>query len=358
MTKTSLICGSLAFDKIMQYHGRFGETLLADQLHKVNVSFLVPTLRTEFGGCSANIAYNLKMLGGDPLIMATIGQDGGEYLDRLGKLGIETRAIRTIGDAYTAQCFVTADLDNNQINAFHPGAMQFSHENNVADVGPLRVAIIAPDGRDGMIKHAQRLRAPERAVHVRPGPAAADVQRRRADQVHRRGQLRGGQRLRIRNADGPHRPDLAADRGAPRGADRHARRKGFGDLRQGRALRDPVRAGGGGGRPDRLRRRLPRRPAARHHQRLGLADHRPPGQPAGRDQDRAPGRPEPRVHCRPTSPTASKRRSDTGTKHCAPAAWDTLQVTARVAAARARRLPPSGSRNALRSACACWCGHG
>ena len=155
MTKTTLICGSLAFDKIMQYNGRFGETLLADQLHKVNVSFLVPTLRTEFGGCSANIAYNLNMLGGDPLIMATIGQDGGEYLDRFEQLGISTRGILKIKDAYTAQCFVTADLDNNQINAFHPGAMQFSHENNVADAGALRVAIIAPDGRDGMLKHAR-----------------------------------------------------------------------------------------------------------------------------------------------------------------------------------------------------------
>jgi adenosine kinase len=155
MTKTALICGSLAFDKIMQYHGRFGETLLADHLHRVNVSFLVPTLRTEYGGCSANIAYNLKLLGGDPLIMATIGQDGGEYLQRFDKLGIATRAIRTIDHAYTAQCFVTADLDNNQINAFHPGAMQFSHENNVADCGQLAVAIIAPDGRDGMIKHAR-----------------------------------------------------------------------------------------------------------------------------------------------------------------------------------------------------------
>jgi adenosine kinase len=154
MNKTTLICGSLAFDKIMQYHGRFAETLLADQLHKVNVSFLVPTLRTEFGGCSANIAYNLSMLGGDPLIMATIGQDGGEYLERFAQLGISTRGIRKIGHAYTAQCFVTADLDNNQINAFHPGAMQFAHENNVADCGPLRVAIIAPDGRDGMLKHA------------------------------------------------------------------------------------------------------------------------------------------------------------------------------------------------------------
>ncbi|NHZ88766.1 carbohydrate kinase family protein [Massilia sp. CCM 8733] len=155
MTKTTLICGSLAFDKIMQYNGRFGETLLADQLHKVNVSFLVPTLRTEYGGCSANIAYNLKMLGGEPLIMAAIGQDGGEYMERFDKLGIETRGIRKITHSYTAQCFVTADLDNNQINAFHPGAMEFAHENNVGDQGELRVAIIAPDGRGGMIKHAR-----------------------------------------------------------------------------------------------------------------------------------------------------------------------------------------------------------
>jgi adenosine kinase len=155
MTQPTLICGSLAFDKIMQYHGRFAETLLADQLHRVNVSFLVPTLRTEYGGCSANIAYNLKMLGGEPLIMATLGQDGAGYLERLRNFGIETRAIKTIQDAYTAQCFVTADQDNNQINAFHPGAMQFSHENKVADQGPLRVAIIAPDGRDGMLQHAR-----------------------------------------------------------------------------------------------------------------------------------------------------------------------------------------------------------
>jgi len=155
MTKTALICGSLAFDKIMQYHGRFGDTLLADQLHRVNVSFLVPTLRTEYGGCAANIAYNLQLLGGEPLMMGTLGQDGGDYLKRMQEQGLETRGIRTIADAYTAQCFVTADQDNNQINAFHPGAMQFSHENNVADQGQLAVAIISPDGRDGMIKHAR-----------------------------------------------------------------------------------------------------------------------------------------------------------------------------------------------------------
>ena len=155
MTKTALLCGSLAFDKIMQYHGRFGDTLLADQLHRVNVSFLVPTLRTEYGGCAANIAYNLKMIGGEPLMMGTLGQDGGDYLKRMEEQGLETRGIRTIAEAYTAQCFVTADQDNNQINAFHPGAMEYSHQNNVADQGAIRVAIISPDGRDGMIKHAR-----------------------------------------------------------------------------------------------------------------------------------------------------------------------------------------------------------
>ncbi|MEC5159609.1 MULTISPECIES: carbohydrate kinase family protein [unclassified Janthinobacterium] len=157
MTKTSLICGSLAIDTIMQFSGRFGESLLADQLHKVNVSFLVPTLRTEFGGCSGNIAYNLKMLGGEPRIIGVMGQDCGPYLERLQKLGISTENIMIKADSYNAQCFVTADADNNQINAFHPGAMSFAHENNVAKAGPARVAIISPDGHEGMLKHAQDL---------------------------------------------------------------------------------------------------------------------------------------------------------------------------------------------------------
>ena len=133
MTKTSLICGSLATDTIMQFPGRFGESLLADQLHKVNVSFLVPTMRTEFGGCSGNIAYSLKML------------------------GISTANILIKADSYNAQCFVTADADNNQINAFHPGAMAFAHENPIANAGPAKVAIISPDGDQGMLKHAADL---------------------------------------------------------------------------------------------------------------------------------------------------------------------------------------------------------
>ncbi|WP_317202403.1 carbohydrate kinase family protein [Janthinobacterium sp.] len=169
MTKTSLICGSLAIDTIMQFDGRFGESLLADQLHKINVSFVVPSMRSEFGGCSGNIAYSLKMLGGEPRIVGVMGQDSGPYLERLEKLGISTANILIKADSYNAQCFVTADADNNQINAFHPGAMSFAHENNVADAGPARVAIISPDGDMGMLKHAVDLAALNIPIMFDPG---------------------------------------------------------------------------------------------------------------------------------------------------------------------------------------------
>lgn len=151
---TSLICGSIAYDTIMSFEGRFSEALLADQLHKINVAFLVPAMRREFGGCAGNIAYNLKLLGGDPLIMATVGQDGAPYLARLAKQNISIRCIREIADAFTAQAFITTDANNNQITAFHPGAMTVSHHIKVAEAGSVKVAIIAPDGRDGMLQHA------------------------------------------------------------------------------------------------------------------------------------------------------------------------------------------------------------
>jgi adenosine kinase len=152
---TSLICGSLAFDTIMSFGGRFSEALLADQLHKINVAFLVPGIRREFGGCAGNIAYNLKLLNGDPLIMATIGQDSAPYIDRLDKLGISRRCIKLIDSSYTAQAFITTDIDSNQITAFHPGAMAMSHQIKITDAGKVSIAIIAPDGRDGMIEHAR-----------------------------------------------------------------------------------------------------------------------------------------------------------------------------------------------------------
>lgn len=153
MNKTSLICGSLAFDSIMQFDGRFVEAMGA-QTHRFNLAFLVPTMRREFGGCAGNIAYNLKLLGGDARIMGTLGSDGGIYLDRLEQLDISRQNITTINSSYTAQAFISTDADNNQITAFHPGAMNFSHHNKISDAGEVKLAIVAPDGRDGMLQHA------------------------------------------------------------------------------------------------------------------------------------------------------------------------------------------------------------
>ena len=153
---STLICGSIAFDSIMLFKGRFRDHILPDQVHILNVAFLVPELRREFGGCSGNIAYNLRMLGGVPWPMATVGDDSGPYFERLAALGIEQRFVRKIAGHYTAQAFITTDLDDNQITAFHPGAMTQSHLNTVPGDGSVKLGIIAPDGRDGMLQHAQQ----------------------------------------------------------------------------------------------------------------------------------------------------------------------------------------------------------
>ncbi|ADV01380.1 carbohydrate kinase family protein [Alicycliphilus denitrificans] len=150
----ALICGSLAFDTIMTFEGRFAEQILPEQLHILNVSFLVPTLRRDFGGCAGNIAYGLKLLGGDPRPMAMLGADGGEYLARLQQLGIDTRFIGQAGDTYTAQAMIMTDRDNNQITAFHPGAMMQAHRNRIPQDAGVQVGIIAPDGREAMLQHA------------------------------------------------------------------------------------------------------------------------------------------------------------------------------------------------------------
>lgn len=150
----ALICGSLAFDTIMTFEGRFAEQILPDQLHILNVSFLVPTLRRDFGGCAGNIAYSLKLLGGAPVPMAMLGSDGGEYLQRLSQLGIETRHVGQVQETYTAQALIMTDRDNNQITAFHPGAMMHAHGNQVSAEPDIRLGIVAPDGRDAMLQHA------------------------------------------------------------------------------------------------------------------------------------------------------------------------------------------------------------
>ena len=153
----ALVCGSLAFDSIATFPGRFADQIMPNQLHVLNVSFLVPTLRREFGGCAGNIAYNLARLGGDPVVLAAVGSDGEEYLARLRSWGTSVEHVRPVAGSLTAQAFIITDLDNNQITAFHPGAMQSAHQTPVPRREDLMLAIIAPDGRDAMLDHAQQL---------------------------------------------------------------------------------------------------------------------------------------------------------------------------------------------------------
>jgi adenosine kinase len=156
----ALICGSLAFDTITTFPGRFAQQILPEQVHILNVSFLVPTLRREWGGCAGNIAYTLKLLGGEPVVLAALGSDGDEYIARMKGLGIDTSQIMTTPDHYTAQAIIITDQDNNQITAFHPGAMALAHQAPVparARRADLAIGIIAPDGRDAMSQHAQQM---------------------------------------------------------------------------------------------------------------------------------------------------------------------------------------------------------
>lgn len=153
----TLICGSLAYDNIMTFEGRFRDHILPEQVHILNVSFLVPTMRREFGGCAGNIAYSLKLLGGDPRIMATLGElDAQRYLDRLAALHLSTEYVRVLPEASTAQAMITTDLENNQITAFHPGAMMQSHLNRADEARQISLGIVAPDGAEGMRTHAEQ----------------------------------------------------------------------------------------------------------------------------------------------------------------------------------------------------------
>jgi len=165
----SLICGSLAFDTIMDFEGRFAEQILPDQLHILNVSFLVPALRRDFGGCAGNIAYSLKVLGGSPLPMATLGTDAADYLQRLDTLGISTEFVSQVEGTYTAQAMIMTDRDNNQITAFHPGAMMQAHITQIEKRDDIKLAIISPDGRDAMLQHAEQLKAADIPFVFDPG---------------------------------------------------------------------------------------------------------------------------------------------------------------------------------------------
>ena len=156
---TLLVCGSLAFDTIMTFEGRFADQILPDQLHILNVSFLVPGLRREYGGCAGNIAYGLRQLGADIRPVATLGSDGQDYLDRLKAQGVDTRHVQLVDDHYTAQAMIMTDRDNNQITAFHPGAMSQAHQLVIQEAEGATVGIISPDGRDAMLQHAEQLKS-------------------------------------------------------------------------------------------------------------------------------------------------------------------------------------------------------
>ncbi|MDD5300585.1 MAG: carbohydrate kinase family protein [Gallionella sp.] len=154
----TLICGSMAYDTIMVFQDQFKKHILPEKIHILNVAFLVPEMRREYGGCAGNIAYNLNLLGGKPLIMATVGDDFGPYAARLDKLCLSRQHIRHVPDSFTGQAFITTDLDDNQITAFHPGAMSFSEQNHVGDAKGVTLGIVSPDGRAGMLQHAREFR--------------------------------------------------------------------------------------------------------------------------------------------------------------------------------------------------------
>jgi adenosine kinase len=153
---TALICASMAYDTLMKFEGRFHEHILPDHIHKLNVSFYVPRMRRNFGGCAGNIAYNLKLIGGDALIMATVGHDFGPYAKWMAQHGIADTYLMTLPDEFTAQCFITTDLDSNQITAFHPGAMNYSYLTKVSDTKGIKRGIVGPDSRQAMLEHAQQ----------------------------------------------------------------------------------------------------------------------------------------------------------------------------------------------------------
>jgi adenosine kinase len=225
---TALICGSVAYDTVMVFDGRFRDHILPDRIHMLNVAFLVPGLRRNFGGCAGNIGYNLKLLGGSGHVMATVGMDFAPYRAWMHDCGLSLQYLRELADEYTAQAYITTDADNNQITAFHPGAMNHAHVNAVpADAG-ITLGLVGPESRAGMTEHAGQF-------------AAAGVPFLR---LHRQGHLGRRQRLRGEPAVRAYRPCAGTDRRQGAGAGGDPRRRGVPHLRARRETRDPRRQAG------------------------------------------------------------------------------------------------------------------
>ena len=243
----------------MVFPDRFARHILPEQTHVLSVSFQIGEMRREWGGCAGNIAYNLRALGGEPVVMATIGDDGAPYRERLAALGIASDGVRTVPGTFTAQAFIITDLDDNQITAFHPGAMNASHENRVGDVDDVALGIVAPDGRDGMRAHVEQFASagipfvfdPGQGLPLFSGPELVEM-------------IDAATFVAVNDYEGrllarAHRAFARGDRRARRGADRDAGRRRLADPRGRPRARASGRAAGGARRPDRLRRRLPRR---------------------------------------------------------------------------------------------------
>jgi adenosine kinase len=278
---STLICGSVAYDSIMVFPGRFKDVILPDQVHILNVAFLVPEMRREFGGCAGNIAYNLRMLGGEALPMATVGDDAQPYLERFDALGISRRFVRSVAGSFTAQAFITTDLDDNQITAFHPGAMSQSHLNAVPGDGSVRLGIVAPDGRDGMLQHAQQFAERGIPFIFDPGQGLPMFGKQDLAWFIERAHY---------VAVNDYEARLIVDKSG-QSLENIARQVGALIVtRAGRPGAAPHRS-------DRLWRRLSRRPAVRPVEGSRLGNDRSPGGNDGRDQDRERRRAEP--HRRP-----------------------------------------------------------
>ncbi len=294
---SALICGSFAFDTIMVFQDHFKNHILPDKVHILNVAFHVPEMRREFGGCAANIAYNLKLLGGDPLPMGTVGKDFEPYAAWLDQHGIPRTHIKEMAGCYTAQAFITTDQDDNQITAFHPGAMDLAHEVQVSDAEGVTLGIVSPDGRQGMIDHAEQFAEAGIPFIFDPGQAMP---------LFNKDDFRNfikqatwvcvndyeSQLLQERTGWSPHEiaekvEALIVTRGA-KGSYIYASDDG--------RIEIPPRRGQRRGRSHRLRRCLPRRPAVRIDERAGLGSHRAHRGAHGGHQDRAPRHPESQLH--------------------------------------------------------------
>ena len=263
---TALICGSIAFDTVMVFQGRFREHILADRIHMLNVSFLVPSMRRNFGGCAGNIAYNLRLLGEKGAPMATVGHDFEPYRRWLTACKVSLDFVRELDDEFTAQAFITTDLDDNQITAFHPGAMSCSHLNAVPTTAGVTLGVVAPDGRDGMLQHAAQFAAagipwlfdPGQGLPMFDGGELLDFLDKATWVAVNDYE---GQMLQERT--GLSAAEIAA---RVRRVHRHQGRRRQRDPCGRSRIRHPDRASGRDQGPDRVRRRLPRRPHLRSHE--------------------------------------------------------------------------------------------